>query len=205
MRMLSVKYTFLTLFFLVIISIGAFVTFGQERPSVTIDIFSAETESNISGVFFGDAMFDRGVRQIVERRGGDYNSLFAEFEESKTTLLQGVDFVSLNLEGVVGPHANPEKTYDFAFDEKILEVLNRNNISVVNLANNHSYDQGGEGFKNMQDLLRSAGIGFFGSQVIDNGPSWKTEFRGTAVEMLGFNVTNPSFDESIALESIVEA
>jgi poly-gamma-glutamate synthesis protein (capsule biosynthesis protein) len=78
--------------------------------------------------------------------------------------LNGVDYVSANLEGPI-----VKKTQDFGvrsltfnFGQEILPVLKDANINLVTLANNHILNRGHEGFKETEEFLSANQIDYSG-------------------------------------------
>ncbi|MGD9678857.1 MAG: CapA family protein [Vulcanibacillus sp.] len=87
-----------------------------------------------------------------------------------STKLNEFDYVIGNLET---PLYNGNRTYgaksaNIKADERNIELLKYLNINVVNLANNHIYDYGIDGFKKTRYLLDKYGIGYFGVNNIQH-------------------------------------
>ena len=97
------------------------------------------TQSTI--LFTGDILLDRGVRKVIEHYGVDH--LFS----------RGVDSVFRTAQVVVGNLECPATTikapvfkrFIFRAEPQWLKTLRRHGITHLNLANNHSIDQGREG------------------------------------------------------------
>ena len=91
--------------------------------------------------FTGDILLDRGVRQYVEHRGIDY--VFSPFVDS---VFQRSDLVVANLECPATKIKQPVyKKYIFRAEPEWLAALKRHGVTHLNLANNHSIDQGRAG------------------------------------------------------------
>ena len=102
----------------------------------------------------GDILLDRGVRQVVEQKGID--QLFSA----------GIDSVFHTSDAVVGNlecpatkiHAPVFKQYVFRAEPEWLSSLNRHGVTHLNLANNHSIDQGRIGLMDTRENIIKAGM-----------------------------------------------
>lgn len=104
--------------------------------------------------FTGDILLDRGVRQYVERRGIDY--VFSPFVDS---VFQSSDLVVANLECPATKIRQPVyKKYIFRGEPEWLSSLKRHGITHLNLANNHSIDQGRAGLVDTKKNIEAAGM-----------------------------------------------
>lgn len=91
--------------------------------------------------FVGDVMLDRGVRQSIERHGVD--ALFAPEIDS---LFGRCGRVVANLECPATRIRRPvHKRFIFRAEPEWLADLRRHGVTHLNLANNHTMDQGREG------------------------------------------------------------
>jgi poly-gamma-glutamate synthesis protein (capsule biosynthesis protein) len=105
-------------------------------------------------VLTGDILLDRGVRQVIERRGADH--LFSP----------GVDSVLCSAQVVVGNLECPAtkieapvfKRFIFRGEPEWLQTLHRHGFTHLNLANNHSIDQGREGLMDTHRNIQRAGM-----------------------------------------------
>ena len=190
---------------------------NMNSADFTGDLNSEETTSYVAAAFtdnektadgavsllaLGDMMFDRKVRALIASHNPDYP--FALIRGKEGRFFRGVDLIVGNLEGAISRRRPPEKENDFAFDGSIAYLLKQSNFTAVNLANNHSLDQGRSGREDTKAALKNAEIAFFGDQVSETGEIWQTEIRGKKVSLLGFNLTDNFFDEKIA-EAAVRA
>lgn len=104
--------------------------------------------------FTGDILLDRGVRQYVERRGIDY--VFSPFVDS---VFQSSNLVVANLECPATKIRQPVyKKYIFRGEPEWLSALKRHGITHLNLANNHSIDQGRAGLVDTKKNIEAAGM-----------------------------------------------
>ncbi len=110
-------------------------------------------------------MFDRYIRQVAIRQGNDF-----VFAPGLRERMQSADAVIANLEGPITDHPSKSigsiigsrENYIFSFDSSWAQTLKANNISVVNLGNNHILNFGVEGLAQTEDFLAAAGVDFFG-------------------------------------------
>ena len=107
----------------------------------------------------GDILLDRGVRQVVEQKGID--QLFSAGIDS---VFQTSDAVVGNLEcPATKVHAPVFKQYVFRAEPEWLSSLNRHGVTHLNLANNHSIDQGRIGLMDTRENIIKAGMTPVGS------------------------------------------
>jgi len=118
--------------------------------------YSADT---LRVVFTGDVMLDRGVRMQIEHRG--IGSLFSPSVDS---LFSCADRVVGNLECPATTIVSPNfKRFIFRAEPSWLNALREHGFTHLNLANNHSIDQGREGLLSTIDNIKSAGMVPFGA------------------------------------------
>ncbi len=115
--------------------------------------------AEVTLLFTGDLLLDRGVRRVIERRGAD-----ALFSHSIDSLFATCHAVIANLECPVTHIKAPvQKRYIFRGDPEMLPVLKRHGITHLNLCNNHSIDQGREGLTDTRRNIQQAGMTPFGA------------------------------------------
>lgn len=95
----------------------------------------------------------------------DVKSYFSEIAD----YLKGFDYVVGNLET---PFSRKKKTYGaksayICADVENIELLRYLHIDAVTLANNHVFDYGKEGYETTKELLKEAGIEWFGAEGKD--------------------------------------
>ncbi len=162
--------------------------------------FSGEAKQKFSEnfLFFGDLMLDRGVNELIERRGLDY--IFKGLAGRENLFFKGVDIISANLEGAVtnnGEHYNPDNLYDFAFKPSVVNSLKRYNFNFFNLANNHFYDQGHKGVEESYENLENSNFYFSGCPDSQIGEcSWLViEKDGKKIALAGFSMVHSSLNQ----------
>ena len=115
---------------------------------------SARCADTLNVIFTGDILLDRGVRRVINQHGVDH--LFSD----------GIDSVFRSAQIVVGNLECPAtkidapvfKQYIFRGEPEWLEALKRHGITHLNLANNHSIDQGREGLIDTYQNILAAGM-----------------------------------------------
>lgn len=105
-------------------------------------------------VLTGDILLDRGVRRAIDRHGADH--LFTDGIDS---IFRGADAVVGNLECPATDIVSPvQKLFIFRAEPAWLSVLKAHGVTHLNLANNHSIDQGREGLTDTRRNIISAGM-----------------------------------------------
>lgn len=115
---------------------------------------SAQNADTLNILFTGDILLDRGVRQVIEHHGVDH--LFSD----------GIDSVFRSTQLVVGNLECPAtkieapvfKRFIFRGEPEWLDTLQRHGYTHLNLANNHSIDQGREGLLDTKRNILAAGM-----------------------------------------------
>ena len=115
---------------------------------------SAFATDTLSLVFTGDILLDRGVRRVINQHGVGH--LFSD----------GVDSVFRSAQLVVGNLECPAtkidapvfKRFIFRGEPEWLDTLRQHGITHLNLANNHSIDQGREGLLDTRRNIVEAGM-----------------------------------------------
>jgi len=132
----------------------------------TTDIFQKE-ELSVSILNFGDVMFDRGVRNIIENRGRDP----FEYIKQEIELLKNFDIVMVNLEGPIvtmNRDLCQQKAYNFQFATSTIPYLKSIGVNMVNIANNHIYDCYKEGIYSTKKNLLESGMDYAGDPLGQN-------------------------------------
>jgi poly-gamma-glutamate synthesis protein (capsule biosynthesis protein) len=105
-------------------------------------------------VLTGDILLDRGVRRVINQHGVDH--LFTEGVDS---VFRSAQIVVGNLECPATKIQSPvQKLYIFRGEPEWLETLKKHGITHLNLANNHSIDQGREGLMDTRQNIIDAGM-----------------------------------------------
>ena len=122
--------------------------------AVSVLCISACYADTLNVVFTGDILLDRGVRRVINRHGVDH--LFSD----------GIDSIFRSAQVVVGNLECPatkieapvQKLYIFRGEPEWLITLRKHGITHLNLANNHSIDQGREGLIDTRNNITKAGM-----------------------------------------------
>ena len=124
--------------------------------SIVASVCHADT---LNVVFTGDILLDRGVRRVIDKHGVDH--LFTEGVDS---VFRSAQVVVGNLECPATKIQSPvQKLYIFRGEPEWLEALKRHGITHLNLANNHSIDQGREGLMDTRQNIINTGITAIGA------------------------------------------
>ena len=115
---------------------------------------SAQNADTLTVVLTGDILLDRGVRQAINRHGVDH--LFSD----------GIDSVFREAQVVVGNLECPAtkieapvfKQFIFRAEPEWLDTLHQHGFTHLNLANNHSIDQGREGLIDTKLNIEKVGM-----------------------------------------------
>ena len=104
--------------------------------------------------FTGDILLDRGVRKFIEKQGVD--SLFRPEIDS---VFGSNDFVIGNLECPATSIISPiNKRFIFRGEPDWLQALHEHGFTHLNMANNHSMDQGRRGLADTERQIRNHGM-----------------------------------------------
>ncbi len=149
-----------------VLLVSLIVMFAKKDSIVFSSPRTFFTPDTVSILNFGDVMFDRGVRNIMENRGRD------PFEYIKKDLnqIKGFDVVIANLEGPIVEMRRADcqqKAYNFQFASTTPMLLKSIGITMVNIANNHSYDCYMKGFISTKKYLTNAGIDYVGDGELE--------------------------------------
>ena len=118
---------------------------------LSVSAFGADT---LSVVLTGDILLDRGVRKAIEQYGVDH--LFSDGVDS---VFHAAQVVVGNLECPATEIESPVmKRFIFRAEPVWLEALQRHGITHLNLANNHSIDQGRRGLIDTKENIVKAGM-----------------------------------------------
>lgn len=174
-----------SLFILVFVLILSFLLIRDRHPVFVAEVIEQKYPKVLN---FGDVMFDRGVRNIIENRGRD------PFEYVKKDLetIKKYDVVIANLEGPIIETDRAlcqQKIYNFQFASDTPTRLKSVGINVVNIANNHANDCFSAGYTSTKKYLDQSGIAYIGDKNLDTSFIIK--------EIVGKNIAIIGIDESV--------
>lgn len=111
-------------------------------------------EDTLTIAFTGDILLDRGVRKCIEKNGTD-----AIFSASIDSLFRTCKLVVGNLEcPATKIQQRVYKRFMFRAEPEWLQTLKKHGITHLNMANNHSIDQGREGLLDTKRNIELAGM-----------------------------------------------
>lgn len=111
-------------------------------------------EDTLTIAFTGDILLDRGVRKCIEKNGTD-----AIFSASIDSFFRTCKLVVGNLEcPATKIQQRVYKRFMFRAEPEWLQTLKKHGITHLNLANNHSIDQGREGLLDTKRNIEQAGM-----------------------------------------------
>jgi poly-gamma-glutamate capsule biosynthesis protein CapA/YwtB (metallophosphatase superfamily) len=154
------------------------------------------TKQSVTILFAGDMMFDRYIREKAEQKGYDF--LLEKMRER----LVSADMTVANLEGPitsrasksVGSKIGEARNYVFTFAPQVAEALNRNNIGLLHLGNNHILNFGQEGLEETRRLLNHAGVEYFGDPYDAEKRMGIYEIKGVKIGFVSYNQFAPNKD-----------
>lgn len=123
------------------------------------------------------------------------------FFEKVSDVFATDDLTVINLEGPLTDSTDKQdKTFAFKGDMEFTEILTTGSVEAVNLANNHSYDYGVEGFEDTTECVTEAGVTWFG---YDETPV--VEVNGVQVGLVGVYMLRLTDDQGMeAIESRIQ-
>lgn len=200
---------FLFFIFFIIIFVSSYF-FIRRSPSIIINpsvnfiptsLKYSPTPTPISTVTFG-LVGDLGLGRYITTTARLKNDFSWSFS-GVSHLLQANDFNLANLESPIITNCPEGKTGTFTFcgDNRFLPYLVQNKF-IFNLANNHIYNYGQDGFNQTQIFLSQYQIGFFHSQV-STTEFYETTINGISFGFLGFDlITYPNFDHQKIIDLV---
>jgi poly-gamma-glutamate synthesis protein (capsule biosynthesis protein) len=179
------KKLVLAIFIQTLILIGVVFVFTQDTIPTFIAPLVIEKYPRVLN--FGDVMFDRGVRNIIEKRERDP----FEYIKKDKEIIQTYDVVIANLEGPIietDRSLCQQKAYNFQFASDTPARLKSVGITMVNIANNHSNDCLHAGYVSTRKYLDEAGIPYIGDKNLDTSFVVK-EIDGKKIAFVGIDAT----------------
>lgn len=139
-----------------LLSVPALLSFSGagDGSKARKDTLCKRQDDTLRIVITGDLLLDRGVRKKIETAGVD-----ALFTPAVDSVFHSSDFVIANLEcPVTKVRERVYKRFIFRGEPEWLPALRRHGITHLNLANNHSIDQGRNGLVDTQEQIEKAGM-----------------------------------------------
>lgn len=130
-----------------------FVCFSCSNTSIK-NVSSNDSSDTLRIAFVGDVLLDRGVRKYIESK--EVDALFCDEIDS---VFAENDMVVANLECPATKIEEPvNKRFIFRAEPEWLQTLHDHGITHLNVANNHTMDQGREGLADTELQIRNYGM-----------------------------------------------
>ena len=164
---------------------------------------AALAEKTIRMTFTGDVTLgseeskkNQSTSFVTKATEEGYAYFFAQVKE----LFSQDDLTVVNLEGPLtdkSTQENTKKYYRFRGPTDYVNILLEGSVEACNLANNHTYDFGKQGYESTQATLDAAGIGYFGQQT-----TYIYEKDGVKIAFFGLNSTQFNGNRNWARDEI---
>jgi len=142
--------------------------------------------------------YEHYLEDVLQQVDGDYGYFFANV----APIFAADDLTVANLENPLTTATRREEKFDYGRNfwfkgrPEYAQILAAGHVDVVNLANNHTYDYGVEGYLDTKAALNRHGIGYFGYEDV-----YETEIKGVRIGMAGFNEFG-AFEQGVDLEEL---
>ncbi|HAT03959.1 MAG TPA: AmmeMemoRadiSam system protein B [Candidatus Magasanikbacteria bacterium] len=155
---------------------------------------------------FGDMMLDRNVKKRIDMYGTDH--VLGQLAGEELRFFKGMDVIGANLEGpFADSRRDTTKEIAFRFDPALIPMLQKYNLSLFTIANNHTLDMGWQGFEESKKNLSDAGIEYYGHElrVTQEDSVLYKEIGGLKFGFIGVDDTILKLDVSIIKQLIEES
>jgi poly-gamma-glutamate synthesis protein (capsule biosynthesis protein) len=158
------------------------------KKAVSLSVASKEDDT-FSLLFFGDAMLDRQIRTVIEKRGASF------LIEKMKQFFIAPDGAVFNLEGPVTKNASVSQNtvpgdkghMSFTFDEEMTKnFLKSTKANAIFLGNNHILNFGKAGLSDTENFLKENSIGYFGD-IKGQSEHLQKEIGGERIVFIAFN------------------
>ncbi|MFA5961337.1 MAG: CapA family protein [Parcubacteria group bacterium] len=172
------------------------------KKAVSLPVADKKEEKSLSFLFAGDAMLDRQIRTVADKKGVGF------ITEKMARLFLGPDEIVFNLEGPVTENKSVSQNtvpgekghMSFTFDQNATkDFLKHTHASSIFLGNNHILNFGKEGLMETESFLKENGVGYFGDIKGKSEPLTK-EIAGKKVALVAFNQFFGEDAQSVAAE-----
>ena len=158
----------------------------------TVSGLAMDPSNSVLLHFGGDTLFSGKVEQLLGSKGFDYPFQYV------TSLFQQDDLTLVNLETPVTKRGTSAKDKQFVFKSppEALHAMKQAGVDVVNLANNHTLDQGPVGLLDTLDYLKTVELGAVGAgENADQAyRPYYVDRKGIRIAVFGFSRVLPSGD-----------
>ncbi len=126
-------------------------------------IYKKASPKQITLIFVGDIMLNRGVKYMIEKYGnGDYKFPFLKIA-NELKGIKGAKLLFGNLEGPISDKGvKVGSIYSFRMNPKVIDGLKFVGFDILSVANNHIFDYGREAMEDTFLRLKEAGIDYVG-------------------------------------------
>lgn len=170
---------------------------AENSPPANSAISGLPSEDKKSGEtvilnFAGDVIFSGKAGELLEKKGYDYSyaALEGMFKKDDLTI------VNLETPVTTGGVGAANKQFVFKGSPKALDALKSAGVDAVNLANNHTLDQGEQGLRDTLDHLAERGIPYVGAGL-NSEEAFSAQYferNGIKIALLGFTRVIPASD-----------
>jgi poly-gamma-glutamate synthesis protein (capsule biosynthesis protein) len=152
----------------------------------TAEQFFLPKYKQVTLLFVGDIMLDRGVELEIKKNGNsDFKFPFLKIKKD----LEEADILFGNLEGPISDKGQKVGSiYSFRMDPKAIDGLLFAGFDILSLANNHMLDYSRKAMEDTFSRLREAGIGYTGAGI-NKAEAYSPiikEVNGTKIAFLAF-------------------
>lgn len=135
-----------------------------------------------------DSRYNNKFNETYAANGSAY------FLQNVKKVFEKDDLTLVNLEGPLTESTNRQnKTFTFKGPAAYTGILLDGSVEAVNLANNHTYDFGAQGFSDTKKALKDAKIKYSGYSKI----AYK-KVKGIRIAMIGFNALSGTTSQTVA-------
>lgn len=148
--------------------------------AIAFELLRTTSATPVTLAFGGDVHGEGHVRWAIEAGRDPFEGVSAP--------LEAADLAIVNLETVIGRGGTPRaKRYVYRSSPRLLSLAADAGIDMVNVANNHAFDYGREGFEATLEAITDAGLTVVGGgmdRARAEAPALLT-IRGTTIAVLG--------------------
>lgn len=158
----------------------------KQSSSTTPAIPLRTNFSKVALLHFGDAMFDRGIRMMMNKGVDPFADL------KRLSIVEDYDIRMLNLEGPIieTPRSRcQQKPYSFQFATSTASLLSTAGITLVTLGNNHSLDCFQTGLDSTVAILNETNIATAGYPSLSLSAYRTHTKEGTRISVIGYDAT----------------
>jgi poly-gamma-glutamate synthesis protein (capsule biosynthesis protein) len=170
---------------------------------------SKKSDDGINILLTGDIMLGRYIETLRAKKGGDFP--FSNMPEIITTAksllkVDTLDIVAGNLEGPITDKQIAYGDMTFIFKPETAALLKKVGFTTLNLANNHTFNQGRSAYTETRTALTQVGISPFGKpdEVSREFSFTSYNFDGESLGFLGIDDVDFKMDKDAAINLIKE-